>query len=390
MRRFGPLRAALLAATLGLLGGCRPCLQPGVDDCAALRAVNPAGLRAAAWLLDEEAIGRRDAPAPGAVRAAHYVAAQMQAAGLQPGGENGTFLQEVPLTVDEPRKPALVVIQGNVEVSLADERDFHLLEAHGDAQVKVDAEVVLADNATAAQSGSVRGRVALVSVQRPEETGLAAAAVARLRRQGAAGVLLCTRGPTGRDAYHKLREQLQRSTVRLAQAPRTEVADAARLVFALAPPACEQLLAMAARASRAPAADPVLPLRVRGQARLAPKAARAWNAVGVYRAARDPADAPTVVMARLDEPGVDLAVLLEIGRALVQLRARPPRPVVLVAVAAAPGAPVGLAHFERSASMRVRAYLHVAMRGVPPGRAPVETARLIEAILRGAVHAAAP
>jgi hypothetical protein len=64
--------------------------------------------------------------------------------------------------------------------------------------------------------------------------------------------------------------------------------------------------------------------------------------------------------------------------------------VVLVAAAAAPGAPVGLAHFERSAGVRGPAHLHVAMRGVPPGRAPVEAARLVEAIVRGAVRAAAP
>ncbi|MBI5478211.1 MAG: hypothetical protein HY906_05105 [Deltaproteobacteria bacterium] len=404
MRRLAPLAAArvaptrpitaravtaLLAASL-LLGGCRPCLQPGVDDCAALRAMNPAALRATAWLLDEEAFGRRDAPTPGAVRAAHVVAAQLQALGLQPGGESGTFLQEVPLTVDEPRKPALVVIQGNVEVTLADERDFHLLEAHGDTQVKVDAEVVLADGVTAEQAGRMRGRVALVPVHRPAEADLAAAAVTRLRAQGAAGVLLCTRGPAGRDAYHKLRERLQRPAVRLAQAPRTAGQGAARLVFALAPPACAQLLATAAMARRATAANPVLPLRVRGQARLEPKPARGWNAVGVYRAARDPAAAPVVVTASLLGPGVDVAALLEIGRALVQLRARPPRPVILAALAAAPGAPVGMAHFERSGGGRGPGHLHVLPRGGPADRAAVEAARLVEALLRGAAHAPAP
>jgi hypothetical protein len=396
MRRLAPqavaLPAALLAASL-LWGGCRPCLQPGVDDCAALRAVSPAALRATTWLLDEEAFGRRDAPTPGAVRAAHVVAAQMQALGLQPAGDHGTFLQEVPLTVDEMRKPALSVLQGAVEVTLAEERDFHLLEAHGDAQVKVDAEVVLADGATAEQAGWLRGRVAVVSVRRAEETDLAAAAVARLRQQGAAAALLCTRGPGGRDAYHKLRERLQRPTVRLAQAARAADEGALRLVYALAPPACEQLLATAALGRRGAAANPVLPLRVRGQARLEPKPARAWNAVGVYRAARSPVASPVIVMARLDGPGVDLAALLEIGRALVQLKARPPRPVVFAALAAtpaAPGPPVGLAPLRAHAGARGATHLHVLLGGAPADRAPVEAARLVEAILRGAVHVPAP
>jgi hypothetical protein len=416
MRRLAPLAATrvtparptaarvapgLVAASLLLLGGCRPCLRPGVDNCSTLRALSPAALRATTWLLDEEAFGRRDAPGAGAVRAAHLLAAQMQALGLQPAGDNGTFLQEVPLTVDEVRKPALVVIQGNVELTLADERDFHLLEAHGDAQVKLDAEVVLADGATAAQAGWMRGRVALVSVHRPDEVDLAAAAVARLRQQDAAGVLLCTRGPGGRDAYHKLRERLQRPDVRLAQAPRTANRDAVRLVFALAPPACEQLLAtaavarreLAAAARREPTASPVLPLRVRGQARLEPKPARAWNAVGVYRTSRAAAGSPVLVMARLDGPGVDLAGLIEIGRALTQLKARPPRPVAFAALAAAPGPPgpaLGLAALRAHACALGATHLHVLLHEVPADRVSVETARMVGGILRGAAHAPVP
>jgi len=390
MRRLAPLCAALV-----LLCGCPPCLQSGVDDCATLRAVNPAGLRATAWLLDEESFGRRDAPSPGAVRAAHYLAAQMQAAGLQPGGDNGTFLQEVPLTIVEPRKPALALIQGDVEVTLAPERDFHLLEAHGDAQVKVDAELVIADGAGAAPVGPVRGRVALVTVRAPDEAPRAATAVTALRRQGAAGVLLCTRGPGGRDAYHKLRVLLQRPVVRPAQAPSAANKDAAgqhaaRLVVALAPPACEQLLATAAVARRGPATSPVLPVRVRGQARLEPKPARAWNAVGIVPTTRNPAAPPVLVMARLDGPGVNLAALIEVGRALVQLKARAPRPVMLVGMAASPEGPLGLAQLRTHACALGAAHLHVTMDKLPAERVPVETARLIEGILRGAARTPAP
>jgi hypothetical protein len=401
MRRLRPsaraVPAAVLAAALmaaaPLLGGCRPCLQPGVDDCVALRAMNPEALRATAWLLDAEAFGRRDAPGPGAVRAAHLVAAQMQALGLQPAGDQGTYLQEVALTVDEPRKPALAVLQGPVEVTLADERDFHLLEVHGDAQVKVDAEVVLADGAAPVAAGWLRGRVAIVPVSRLDEIELAAAALARLRQQGAAAALLCARGPGGRDTYHKLRERLQRPAVRPAQAPRTAAAGGLRLVYALAPPACEQLLATAAAARRGRAATPVLPLRVRGQARLEPKAARAWNAVGRYAAARDPAATPVMVAARLDGPGVDLAALVEVARALVRLKARPPRPVLFVALAATSAAAdpaVGVAARWKPPGAPGAPHVHVLLRGTPPARAPVEAARLVEGLLRGAVHAPAP
>jgi hypothetical protein len=357
-----------------------------VGDCATLRAVNPAGLRAATWLLDEEAFGRRDAPAPGAQRAAYLVAAQLQALGLQPGGDRGSFLQEVPITVDEPRKPSLTLVQGDVETTLAPERDYQVLEAHGDAQVVVDAELALVDEQTA--PGWLRGRVAVVPVPKAQETARAAAAVARLRAQGAAAVLLCTRGPDGRAAYHELQQHLQRPTVRPTGAPRP-AAPAGRLVVALAPPACELLLATAAAGPRA-AASPVLPLRARAQAALQSRTARAWNAVGVYRAARAPAAPPIVVVARLDGPGVDVAALLEVGRALVTLQARPPRPVVLAAVAGAPDAPgLGLPQLEGSLPAKPRPHVHVLLRGAP-AEAPVGAARLVEAITRGAAKAPAP
>jgi hypothetical protein len=64
--------------------------------------------------------------------------------------------------------------------------------------------------------------------------------------------------------------------------------------------------------------------------------------------------------------------------------------VVLVALAAAPGAPVGLPAFERLVKVRGPAHLHVNLGKVPAGRAPLEAARLVEAILRGAAHAPAP
>jgi membrane dipeptidase len=58
----------------------------------------PDGARALAhvrYLASDELAGRK-AGSPGYRRAAEYVAAEMRKAGLEPGGDNGTFLQEVP------------------------------------------------------------------------------------------------------------------------------------------------------------------------------------------------------------------------------------------------------------------------------------------------------
>jgi hypothetical protein len=381
-------RLALVGAVLLAVGGCRPCLQSGVGECAALRAVNPAALRATTWLLDEEAFGRREVPAPGALHAAHLVAAQLQALGLAPGGDHGTFLQEVPITVDETRKPALTLVQGAVETTLAHERDYQVLQALGDTQAAVDAELALADLDGATPAGWMRGRVAVVPVPGPQDAARAADAVRRLRAGHAAGVILCTRGPGGRDAYHKLREQLTRPMVRLAGEPRSAPQDG-RLVLALAPPACELLLATAAAGRPTPAAGPVLPLRVRAQVTIQPKPARAWNAVGVYRTARDPAAAPYVVAARLDGPGLDVAALLEIGRVLVQLQARPRQPVVLAALASGYGAPVGFTQLGSGHAARRAAHVHNLFR-VKADQAPAAVARLVDSIMRGAAPAPAP
>jgi Zn-dependent M28 family amino/carboxypeptidase len=83
------LFAALSLAISGLTFGSSPAV--GIDEDTA------AWWKMAALLADDSMEGR-DTGSPGYARAASWVAGQFRTAGLQPGGERGSWLQSVPLT----------------------------------------------------------------------------------------------------------------------------------------------------------------------------------------------------------------------------------------------------------------------------------------------------
>jgi hypothetical protein len=391
MPRFAPLLAVLACGLLS--AGCprhwraASCPAPGLVDCDLAGKVRLEALRARTWMLDAPSFGRRDAPEPGADRAAHFMAAEMQALGLAPAGANGTYLQEVPLRVDEPRQASFVLSSRNVELTLMEDRDFAVLEAHGETRVLVDAEIVMADGAVDRQA---RGRVGVITARTPGDLERVPERLRALARHGAPAALVCTRGPAGRDTYAAARKTLTRPSVRLAEdEPAVAATPAAatapeprlKLVLALAAPACEELLA----AGGAPSpARPVLGVRLRAHVRLVPRPARACNAVAVYRPDRDRGGTPLVVAAPLDGPGLDLAGLLEVGRTLTLAARKPARPVIVLAYAAAAGGPVGLRHYSRHPTVaRAGPTMAVSLQGSPLDRAVVGCARVAQALING-------
>lgn len=64
---------------------------------AAMRSVNPENLRAHVRFLSHDLLEGRGTGARGGELAAEYIATQFDLAGLKPGGDNGTFLQKVPM-----------------------------------------------------------------------------------------------------------------------------------------------------------------------------------------------------------------------------------------------------------------------------------------------------
>ena len=92
----GALAALTLVASAPAQTG--PAKMAAADTAAVLPA-DQAAMRAHVMFLASDALRGREAGTPDYDVAAHYVAAQFQAAGLRPAGDAGSYLQHVPLTI---------------------------------------------------------------------------------------------------------------------------------------------------------------------------------------------------------------------------------------------------------------------------------------------------
>jgi peptidase M28-like protein len=91
-----------------------------------MNAIRPEALRAHMRFLSDSLLQGRGLGTPGYQIAAHYVAAQLEAAGLHPAGTDGTWYQTVPLrksvTVDS--ESSLALVSGSVEQVLTPLKDY--------------------------------------------------------------------------------------------------------------------------------------------------------------------------------------------------------------------------------------------------------------------------
>jgi Peptidase family M28 len=87
--------AAGLVAVFASAGAARGSGEDGVEG--ALDRIRPESLRADVRFLADDALEGRGTGTRGYEVAARFVAAQMEAAGLEPAGDGGTYFQEVPL-----------------------------------------------------------------------------------------------------------------------------------------------------------------------------------------------------------------------------------------------------------------------------------------------------
>ena len=91
---------ALAALTLVASASAQTALTKiAAADTAAMLPADQAAMRAHVMFLASDALRGREAGTPDYDVAAHYVAAQFQAAGLRPAGDAGSYLQHVPLTI---------------------------------------------------------------------------------------------------------------------------------------------------------------------------------------------------------------------------------------------------------------------------------------------------
>jgi Zn-dependent M28 family amino/carboxypeptidase len=95
------MRVVVLALSIAALSACTPAPPPASVPAAptgpAEREIAEAPLRAHLRLLSHDLLEGRAPSTRGGTLAAEYIASQLAEMGLEPGGDNGTFLQQVPI-----------------------------------------------------------------------------------------------------------------------------------------------------------------------------------------------------------------------------------------------------------------------------------------------------
>ena len=104
------LRSALPALALAVLTACAPAAQTGARPAAAAAAIDPARLAEHVRTLASDDFQGRGPATPGEEKTVAYIAEQLRAAGLEPGGPSGSWFQDVPLNQSD--------IVGRPELSL--------------------------------------------------------------------------------------------------------------------------------------------------------------------------------------------------------------------------------------------------------------------------------
>ena len=143
MARAGLIVWLCLAAQGGAQGG-EPIRNDDPALAAALQAIRPSGLRAHIRFLASDSLEGRGTGTRGYRVAAEYVAAQLEALGLEPGMGQAGFLQPVPL-----RRAKVVSAESFFQVTLSRKRprlraarDYVILPSFVDHETRVRAPLV--------------------------------------------------------------------------------------------------------------------------------------------------------------------------------------------------------------------------------------------------------
>lgn len=140
-------RLALFSAvvlTIALLKGSSS-LRAGNDEAdTASSAIRPQAIRADMQFLADDVLEGRGTGTRGHEIAAKFMAAEFEAMGLEPAGDNGTFFQNVPLRSIRPdeERTTLSIVRGGKEEALVFRQDFITLGDPGRTEVSVQGPVV--------------------------------------------------------------------------------------------------------------------------------------------------------------------------------------------------------------------------------------------------------
>lgn len=137
--------SAITAAALLVAAAPRATRRPD-PAAAALAAIRPAAIEAHMRFLADDLLEGRGTGTRGYDLAAHYVANQFRAIGLEPAGERGTFFQTVPFLVarNVPAKSAFVLERGGASRILRVDHDLAIGADYLRDRVEVRAPLVFA------------------------------------------------------------------------------------------------------------------------------------------------------------------------------------------------------------------------------------------------------
>lgn len=333
-------------------------------------------MRADLKFLSNDLLEGRGTGARGGQVAAEYIATQFQLAGLKPLGDNGTYLQKVPLTgVNTQPESALVLQAGGQDMKLKYLDDFV-----GNAYSLKEKEVLNADmvfvgyGVVAPEFGwndyegvDVHGKVVLALVNDPPSAdpaffgGKAMTYYGRwtykyeeAERQGAAGMLLIHNTEMASYGWGVVKNSWSGEQAFL-QTPKGQYSlplagwiteDVARKAMQ----ACgEDLPSLIARAGKAGFKPFALPLHITGELVAKVRALEAYNVVALLEGSTKK-DEAIVYTAHYDHLGIGIpvngdsiyngaednasgtALLLELARAFAESKSRPARSVVFLSV----------------------------------------------------------
>ena len=133
-----PAKSASSNLAVPQVAGLPPAAQQ------AMAAVDPEKIRAQVRFLASDLLEGRGTGARGGEIAAEYIATQFALYGLKPAGDNGTYLQKVPMegiaTQDESTMKLLPA--SGKPIDLTYRRDYVAMDETGDTQDSVDSDIV--------------------------------------------------------------------------------------------------------------------------------------------------------------------------------------------------------------------------------------------------------
>ncbi|HXE89774.1 MAG TPA: M28 family peptidase [Terriglobales bacterium] len=382
----------------------------------AVKAIDAEKIRAHVRYLADDRLQGRGTGQPGGDLAARYIAEQFAAYGLKPAGDQGTFMQRVPLVglTTEPQTTFAIVPASGAEMKLTMLDDYVIMDQTQVTESHIDAPVVFVGYGVSApefgwddyKGADLKGKVLLMLVNEPPSEdprffkGPALTYYGRwtykfeeAARRGAVGAILIHKTDMAsygwdvvRNSWSGERSDLKASGPKLKAASWIQL-DVARKALAAAGKNVDELMQQA----RARSFRPIeLPLRLKAHvltkvrsfessnviAKLEGSDATYRNQAVIYTAHYDhlgirPGMAGDNIFNGAVDNASGCAVLLEMARVFAEASERPRRSILFAAVTAEEQGLLGSEYLGKHPPIpAARIVLNLNFDGIPPRGEP--------------------